>query len=373
MNFKQVYKLINYINKLIFKIKIIIGNYKYEKREKNLLIKNNFSLKKEEGEDEYIDFYKSIFGFKSPWAYRLYSKYIGPNISILSQEGAFIISDFLNEKKYIPLYQDKNLFDKFLPGMLPQTIIRKIDNHFYNDKYKKIDLNNSKLDEILKESNFETIVVKETIETDSGRGVKIFNKNSNNIFIDKELNILDFNYLNNLSNDIIIQEGVKQHKVLSNLCKSSINTIRIATYKSIKDDEIKILSSVIRIGHEGSPVDNLHQGGCMVRINDDGKLNKYAVNQYGQKFLKHNNIDFEKQDIYIPNWNQIISFAKKINELLPHLRLLQLDISLNENGNPILIEFNCTGFSMWISQFTGTPALGEYTSEILNYYKNNKK
>lgn len=68
-----------------------------------------------------------------------------------------------------------------------------------------------------------------------------------------------------------------------------------------------------------------------------------------------------------PNRDRIKDFAKLIASSLPHMKLLQLDIAVDADGNLRLLEYNINGFSIWMAQFTGTPAFGKYTDEIRRY------
>lgn len=67
-------------------------------------------------------------------------------------------------------------------------------------------------------------------------------------------------------------------------------------------------------------------------------------------------------------------FAERVLEQIIFGNLVALDIALNENGAPILIETNVGGFSGWLFQFTTGSVFGEFTDEVMEYcyskYKN---
>lgn len=214
------------------------------------------------------------------------------------------------------------------------------------------------------------IIIKPTVNSDSGRGVELYEKDNSSKFFHlrgDKLILLDSERLDSIGRNIIIQEAMIQSDYISQFNASSINTIRIATYRSVCDENIHILSSVIRIGKAGSIVDNGHSGGKMVRILDDGTLDKYCSDQYGNHKTSHNGIDFCKNVYRIPQWENVLKFAKEVSSKILHARLVQLDIMLDSNNTPHLIEFNITGFSMWQAQFTGTPAFGNLTDEVREY------
>ena len=93
--------------------------------------------------------------------------------------------------------------------------------------------------------------------------------------------------------NFIMQNAVMQHPYVSQLCSSSINTLRIATYRSVIDEKPHVIGALIRIGKEGEYVDNAHAGGRFVAINKEtGELGKYAVDQYGRIYNEWNDINF---------------------------------------------------------------------------------
>lgn len=173
--------------------------------------------------------------------------------------------------------------------------------------------------------------------------------------------------------DTILQEGVKQHPVLAKLNPDSVNTIRIATYKSVVDGTVHILSFVVRMGNSGSEVDNMHAGGKMIQIDSDGKSAPYCIDQYGSRYTSHNGLDFTKYSFEIPNYSAVIDFCKRIAKSMPELHLLQHDITVGADGTPLCIEVNNSGFAMWIAQYMGKPALGDFTDEVIDYVIKNHK
>ena len=144
----------------------------------------------------------------------------------------------------------------------------------------------------------------------------------------------------------------------------------IISYRSVIDEQIYILSAAIRIGHEGSVVDNLHAGGGFVGIDVvTGEMQHEVLDQYGNRTSVINGIDFSKERFSIPNWEDVIMFAKDVSGRNPHCRLIALDIAIKKNGKPVLIEWNVTpySFSYWIPMMTGATPFGDKTEEIIEY------
>ncbi|MCM1296053.1 MAG: hypothetical protein NC311_10975 [Muribaculaceae bacterium] len=153
---------------------------------------------------------------------------------------------------------------------------------------------------------------------------------------------------------------------MSRFNPTSINTIRIAVYRSVKDGVPHILSAVIRMGVAGRFIDNLHGGGRMVRVKENGVLDNHCIDQYGRIFHQHNGVDFSKQ-LILPDYHKVETLVVELSKQLYDIHLIQWDIAIDATGTPRLVEFNLSGFSMWIAQMTGTPAFGEFTDEIIEY------
>lgn len=256
-----------------------------------------------------------------------------------------------------PFYADKNMFDRICPeGYFPKTVLRRINGFYYDSEYQRL-TSMKECEHEVKKYHKKTLVVKPTIDGMSGRLVKVLKPNDN-------ISLTEIEKME--GNDFIIQECVEQHPDIARFNPSSVNTLRIAVYRSVKDDKVHIMNSIIRIGSEGSETDNAHQGGRFVLIDKFGKLGHQAFDQYGRSVVVHNNTDFSN-DYFIPGWDNICDFSKTICQYVPHHRLLALDVVLKKDGTPCLLEFNVEGFSMWLFQFTGNNAFGEFTDEILEY------
>lgn len=346
---------------------------KYKKYYKSLLVRNAIPNIEVEGEAAWIEKW-SVLGKADPIYFRLFSRYIGPDLNIISEDICRnVVEPILDPLKYVPYYSDKNMFDKLFPeGTMPQTLLRKMCGFYYDDKYHRIELQcDSDLKGILDSVPYSKIVVKPTVESSSGNGVRLFER------CDKEwcdmstgeklsVELLETHYGDNL----IVQECLEQADFMAYYNSTSVNTLRLTLYRSVKTDLCHIPSAIIRIGSRGALVDNAHAGGGYVGIHADGRLCHRVLNQYGQTIEDFNGIDFS-QEHKIPNWERIVEFAKMVGRNVPHHRLLALDIMVDKSGEPRLVEFNCEYYSMWLFQFTMGPALGEFTDEVIAYCKQN--
>ena len=348
--------------------------YIYKKQYRQLLKLNGIDNIASANEKSWINKWSAL-GKADPIYYRLFSHYIGNDTNIIPEDICRnIVEPILNPHRYTSYYSDKNIFDRlFKLGTLPKTISRKIQGFYYDSLYNSINLrDDAALLNILELSTCNKIIIKPSIDSCSGNGIKLFEKEDNKWVETGGDRTLTLAYLNtNYGDDFVVQEYVEQAEFMSYFNPTSVNTLRLTLYRSVQTNECHVPSAIIRIGANGSFVDNAHAGGGYVGIKvKDGTLCNKVLNQYGESRTEFNGIDFTKEH-KIPNWDKVVEFAKYIGQNVTHHRLLALDIMIDKTGRPLLIEFNCDSYSMWLFQFTSGAALGEYTDEVIEYCKNN--
>lgn len=335
---------------------------------KKLDINPNISCK---GESVYKNKWKTLSKHIDPYSYRFFSKFCGESPYIIPEDiGHTIIEYYLNPPKFRSLYSDKNFFSNIVGKQnLPQTFIYRILGSaiLSNNGIIKTD---EDISIILR--NCKAIILKPSQGSCSGKGVVKFIKENDKFYsCDKNKNQLTIDYLLSYNNNFVIQEAIEQSKELSYLNSTSVNTIRLAIYRSVKTEKIHVTAGIIRVGHNGSYIDNAHGGGRFIGIDiSNGKLGNTTLDQYGIKKNVWNDIDYSKLNFTIPNWGAVIEFAQYIGQKIKHHRLIALDIALDKNNNPLLIEYNIGGFSFWLFMLTNQLPLGDFTDEIIEYCKN---
>ena len=348
-------------------------------RQYRKLYKNN-KLNSVEISQNDITEYKKKWGKLSskvnPVYLKLFSRFIGKDYNILPEDIAHsVIESLLNPPALRGYFEDKNYFEKILPKeFLPKVYLRRINGFLYDNGYNSIDhIDNVTLYELIKDAS--KIVAKVTRDTSSGLGVFFFERKENGEWRDCENNnVLTVEFLNNvLGDDYNIQECLVQSKFMSKFSATSVNTLRILVYRSVKDNKIHVVNAIMRIGKDGSLRDNAHQGGAIIGISSEGKLNKFLCDQFGNKFTVFNNIDFANEEIYIEDWDKICEFSKRVQEcIIPH-RCINLDVMIDSNGTPKLIEFNIRSMGIWAYQFNNSSCFREFTDEIIEYCASHKK
>ncbi|MDP2173413.1 MAG: sugar-transfer associated ATP-grasp domain-containing protein, partial [Candidatus Cloacimonadaceae bacterium] len=214
------------------------------------------------------------------------------------------------------------------------------------------------------------LITKPSLDSGGGAGVRKFVWNTH-AWVDSANNRLTADLLSRLYNrDFVVQSCVSQHTFLSQFNETSVNTIRVLTYRSVENESIHILHSLLRIGKKGSITDNQASGGISVGISDQGKLNGFAVDKYGNKFYDVNGVKLSSA-IQVPQFDAICFEALKLAKELRYSRLLGLDLTINELGEIIVIEINNVSNEINFYQMNNGPLFGSFTDEVLEYCSTN--
>lgn len=166
--------------------------------------------------------------------------------------------------------------------------------------------------------------------------------------------------------NFLIQECLKNHKVLADLHPESINTFRVMTY--IWNGEVKCCPIILRIGQGRKNVDNAHAGGMFIGIKDSGELCREAFTEFQKRYTEHPDTKIRFENYQIPQIKKIVEAAKKLHSKILQVGIISWDLTLDENENVVMIEANIRGGSIWLIQMAhGCGLFGEDTAEILKF------
>ena len=203
--------------------------------------------------------------------------------------------------------------------------------------------------------NIDEIIVKQANFSEGGVGVFfISGDNKKDKFWDA---------CRKIKTDIVVQESVKQNVELSKVNPTSINTIRILSL--LNQNNVKIYSTILRMGVNNSRVDNISQGGIACGVKNTGQLKNKAYNWKGEAFSKHPTTGVDFETIIIPNFKSVCDLVKNAHPLIPEFRLVSWDIAINDKGIPLLIEANLCYGELNLHQLNNGPIFGNDTEKIL--------
>lgn len=257
-----------------------------------------------------------------------------------------------NRWDYYDAYSDKNMDEVYLPHIRhPKTFLKNINGYFYRSG---LPIGRNEAIEVC--SSINEAIIKPSLLS-RGKGVKQFSALNGVTNIDGKTVAEIFD---DYKKDFIIQESVRQHPQIAALNPSSVNTIRIMTYRS--GMEVIVVYAVIRIGRKGQIIDNQSAGGISTVIHEDGRLGKYAFGVAGNDKIEITDTGIVLENYPIPFFEKAIETVKRSHYDLPFFDIVGWDVSIDETGEPVLIEWNGNPGPSQTACGTG---LGEYTERII--------
>lgn len=349
---KFVLSVLVYLSLRCYRICTRISNNINLKLKIKKLIKTNGIEKLTKGETREIrNFYKK---YKTKKVSVLWHRYYTKNNNIFSlkyvPEDIFYeqIEKKLNRIAFVPALEDKNFLIKILPeAKQPKTIVKNVNGFFYVDE----DLVG--IEEVLRVcGNFGKMIIKPTIETGGGKNVRLFSCKDGITDIEG-LSLKDF--LASYRKDFIVQEPVKQHPMMAKLNETSLNTIRSMTY--FYDNQVVMLSTIVRFGQKGSYLDNSSAGGLCMGVQKDGRLTDQCYQNLSGKKIDTKELGFKVENIVIPILEKVQHKLFQWHKKLPHFKLISWDLAIDKNQDVVLIEYNVSGQEANFHQLNNGPVL----------------
>lgn len=311
---------------------------------------------------EIVDFYKYLTGKTIS---TLDHEYFYSRTGIYTKDYipmAFFQSELIGRLNRMDLYDaycDKNLDDVLLPSVKhPHYYLKNINGYYYFEGCAV-----SKEDALEQCLNLGEVIIKPSLSY-KGTGVhKLHIENGKTDWDGKSLNEV----FNDYKKDFLIQEAVRQHDQMSALNPTSVNTLRMATYRS--GMEVLLVYAVVRIGRKGQVIDNQSAGGISVVIRPDGTLGRYAFGSAGDDMIEKTDTGIVLEGYEVPSYEKAVETVKRLHYSLPLFDLVGWDISIDEEGEPVLIEWNGRPGPSQTACGTG---YGELTERIFNEVWNRK-
>ncbi len=265
----------------------------------------------------------------------------------------------LNDQGFKGAWADKNYFSfHFDKELFPEAMTYNINGVFYDEDYNIIKYEEAKESILLNDK----YVVKPSLDSGFGSGVALFDKGDD---IDKVLKDYKKNY--------VVQKVFKQHSMLSEFNSSSVNVIRFISL-FINGKVIPVMGA-LRCGGEGSFNDNQITkdglGMFVIGIDENGVLKDRAYHSCGRSITKcPNGTEFSGKKI--PGFEKMKDIIVECHSKMSYFGFIGWDFVIDENGNPVIMEYNIKGPGVLYYQYANGPLFGESTQEVISWLKNGK-
>ena len=143
--------------------------------------------------------------------------------------------------------------------------------------------------------------------------------------------------------NFVFQPLIVNHPDIRILNPSTLNTLRIVTCITKKGNYELWAPGVLRVGRADRSVDNFHQGGVAVGIDEIGRLKQYGYSQDHElryaKIARHPDTEHEFLGHVVPMYQEAVELCLKTHRLFPTLKAIGWDVAITPSG-PMLLEAN---------------------------------
>lgn len=263
----------------------------------------------------------------------------------------YVVPHF-NDQRFSRLLADKNLNSVLLPDIKrPRTLFKAMSGGFCLDDFTPI----SREQALRLCATPGRWLVKPTLNSFGGLDVRFFDGTGDAAAMAELLGRYR-------GTDYIVQQAIVQHPDMAALNATSVNTLRVVSL--VFQQQVYILSRILRVGAPGSVVDNVGAGGRQFNVLPDGTVDFAVCNvRTPPPGLPDFRQDARFAGFAVPSFDKardaVLAMAKK----LPHLHLVAWDLAIDEAGDVVLLEFNT--FSPGQNHSTSGPAFGDMTDQVL--------
>ncbi len=147
-------------------------------------------------------------------------------------------------------------------------------------------------------------------------------------------------------NGVVIEELIEQGEAMARIHSGSVNTLRIPT-AIIKNEEgepeIRLFHPSLRMGRDGSFVDNFSAGGISALIDPEtGMIYTNGADKKGHQFLCHPDSGVTFQGFQIPEWDRAVAMVKEAAFMIPDNHYCGWDLAYSKDHGWCMVEANCT-------------------------------
>ena len=171
------------------------------------------------------------------------------------------------------------------------------------------------------------------------------------------------------SDNYLVQELIQQNRVFSQFNESSVNIMRINTWRN--GDQVHVFSPTLRIGVEGSTTDICYVDGVEIArtcaITMDGHFGDKIINQHGKVQVTSETVNMP--DATIPKWERVVELAIQGHKMLDHFDIVGWDFTVTDQNKVVCIEYNIKRPGTVFYQNVNGPFFGEYTEQVLEFLK----
>lgn len=140
---------------------------------------------------------------------------------------------------------------------------------------------------------------------------------------------------------VVCEELIVQSKGMSILNASSVNTVRMPAISC--NGGVRLLAPFLRIGRQGSVVDNAGAGGVFATVDEKtGIVTTLGIDERGRSYVKHPESGVVIPGFQVPRWHEAVALVNDLADSNKEVRYVGWDLALTEDGW-VVVEGNDNG------------------------------
>ena len=298
----------------------------------------------------WLEMYGNISGV---WDHR----YIPESIYYIAAEPC------LNNKSFSKCFTDKNLNHIFLDGFsFPERVVSNIDGVFYGPSLELLTWQQVKY----RIGEQKAFIIKPSTDSGGGKYVSLWRAEGEGFVSSSGEKSNAEALLKKYHKNYILQKVIEQHPFYKKFNSTSVNTVRMLTYRSPRDEQVYLLHSVLRVGVPGLITDNQASGGFACGITADGTLTGVAVDKKGNCYNEVNGVLLEK-GLKLAYFELMADVAVRAANRFYYSRLLGFDLCIDNEDRVKIIEVNNMNNEINFFQMLNGPLFGRFTEEVAEW------
>jgi len=265
---------------------------------------------------------------------------------------------------HVPVISDKNFYDFYIDKKnLPATVFKIVRGNFFNPENELI------TKEQAKDLLFEADNILFVKSSNLFQGLNTFKIHIRKPHIVLNSTELDFDeFISRMGHDVIVQRVIKQHSKIAKMHPNSLNTLRIFTLRL--SSGVHFLSAFQKFGADNNDADNTGNGVICGIHKKTYELYDYGYDRRYQKSTVHPSTGMSYRSFgVIPHCKKAIDLCKNTHRNLFYHNFIGWDVSIQLNGEPVIIEPNTKQDIEFYQIIKGEPFLGEFTEQVLEEIK----
>lgn len=130
---------------------------------------------------------------------------------------------------------------------------------------------------------------------------------------------------------VLLEAYIRQHPAMAALNPSSINSVRVITARY--NGKIMVVGAGLRIGGQGSFVDNFHNGGTAYPLDvETGIVTGPGQDIHGQTYLRTPSTGHVMPGFQVPHWDMVIDQALRAALIPERIGYVGWDVAITEEG-----------------------------------------